>query len=67
MNHDYHQVARLYRHSLKALISWAIDRDVINEKATELRARFDANRGVTPAAAARLLRVSHTLVGGGMS
>jgi hypothetical protein len=51
------KVARLYRHSLKTLLSWAVDRDIFNEKATELRARFDANRGVSASAAARLLRV----------
>ena len=32
-----------------------IDRDLFNEEATKLRARFDANRGASPAAAARLL------------
>ena len=32
-----------------------MDRDLFNEEATKLRARFDANRGVNPAAAARLL------------
>lgn len=52
------QVARLYRDSLKTLLSWVVDRDIFNEKATELRARFDANRGVNPSAASRLLRVS---------
>ena len=50
-----HQVATLYRHSLRTLLSWAIDRDLFNEEATLLRGRFDANRGVSPAAAARLL------------
>jgi len=37
------------------LLSWAIGRDVFNEEATALRARFDANRGVSPAKAALLL------------
>jgi len=32
-----------------------IDRDLFNEEAAKLRARFDANRGASPAAAARLL------------
>ena len=49
-------MARLYRHSLKTLSSWAIDRDVFNDQATQLRARFDATRGSNPAAASRLLR-----------
>lgn len=54
----YKQVAFLYRKSLKTLLSWAVDRDIFNEKATELRARFDANRGVDSHKAAKLLRVS---------
>jgi NADH dehydrogenase (ubiquinone) 1 beta subcomplex subunit 9 len=45
----------LYRHSLKLLLSWAIDRDIFNEEATKLRARFDANRGVSHSAASRIL------------
>ena len=56
------QVARLYRNSLKTLLSWAVDRDIFNEKATELRARFDSSRGVSPSAAARLLRVRNLLI-----
>ena len=51
----FRQVATLYRHSLRQLLSWTVDRDLFNEEATKLRARFDANRGVNPAAAARLL------------
>lgn len=50
------QVATLYRNSLKNLLSWVIDRDLFNEEATKLRARFDANRGANPAKAARLLQ-----------
>jgi len=49
-------VAHLYRDSLRTLLSWAVDRDVFNEAATDLRQRFDANRGVSKSAAARLLR-----------
>jgi len=49
-------VARLYRHSLKTLSSWTIDRHVFNAEATKLRAEFDAQRGVNMAAAARLLQ-----------
>jgi NADH dehydrogenase (ubiquinone) 1 beta subcomplex subunit 9 len=50
------QVAKLYRTSLRVLLSWAVDRDIFNDAATDLRARFDANRGVSPSAASRLLR-----------
>ena len=45
------QAARLYRHALKTLDSWTIDRDVFNDEADILRARFDANRGLPPAKA----------------
>jgi hypothetical protein len=55
------KVAHLYRHSLRCLLSWTIDRDIFNEAATELRSRFDANRGASLAASARLLQVrKHT-------
>jgi NADH dehydrogenase (ubiquinone) 1 beta subcomplex subunit 9 len=52
----FRQVARLYRHSLRTLLSWAIDRDIFNEAATDLRARFDSSRGGNAAAATRLLK-----------
>jgi hypothetical protein len=52
------QVARLYRKSLKTLCSWVIDREIFLEEATKLRARFDAERGVSNAKAIRLLKVS---------
>ena len=42
------KVQRLYRHSLKCMMSWAIDRQVINEEATIIRARFEANRHLAP-------------------
>jgi hypothetical protein len=51
------QVAHLYRHSLRCLLSWTIDRDLFNEGAAELRSRFDANRGASLAASSRLLQV----------
>lgn len=38
------RVTRLYRRSLKHLLSWTIDRQVWREQAVELRARFDANK-----------------------
>ena len=50
-----YQVARLYRHSLKTLSSWVIDREVFIEEATALRARFDANRGISASAANRIM------------
>eukprot|EP00794_Sanderia_malayensis_P019093 gene19093-21009_t len=40
------RVTRLYRRSLKHLLSWAIDRPLWREKALELRARFDAAKDV---------------------
>ena len=46
----------MYRHSLKTLLSWAVDRDVFNEAATRIRQRFDSNRGQNAAAASRLLK-----------
>jgi len=48
-------VARLYRHSLKTLNDWAINRDVFIEEATKLRGRFDSSRGLTGDQAHQLL------------
>ena len=39
------RVTRLYRNSLRLLMSWAVDRDVFLNEAEKLRARFDAYRG----------------------
>mmetsp|Transcript_23188 Transcript_23188/g.54988 ORF Transcript_23188/g.54988 Transcript_23188/m.54988 type:complete len:161 (-) Transcript_23188:104-586(-) len=50
------KVARLYRQSLKLAASWAIDRDIVNEECTKIRARFDAERGCKPERAVRLIR-----------
>eukprot|EP00581_Thalassiosira_minuscula_P007786 CAMPEP_0183703816 /NCGR_PEP_ID=MMETSP0737-20130205/1408_1 /TAXON_ID=385413 /ORGANISM="Thalassiosira miniscula, Strain CCMP1093" /LENGTH=154 /DNA_ID=CAMNT_0025930613 /DNA_START=39 /DNA_END=503 /DNA_ORIENTATION=+ len=50
------EVARLYRKALKTLASWTIDREIFLEKATEMRGRFDAERGCSNAKAVRLLR-----------
>eukprot|EP00804_Cyclotella_cryptica_P008551 CCRYP_007538-RA/>CCRYP_007538-RA protein AED:0.23 eAED:0.23 QI:87/1/1/1/1/1/3/80/154 len=50
------EVARLYRKALKTLSSWTIDREIFIEEATNLRARFDAERGVSNAKAIRLLK-----------
>jgi NADH dehydrogenase (ubiquinone) 1 beta subcomplex subunit 9 len=50
------QVARLYRHSLRLLLSWCIDREIFNQEASSIRSQFDSNRNVSPAAAQRLLR-----------
>ncbi|KAL7431252.1 hypothetical protein ACHAXH_007003 [Discostella pseudostelligera] len=50
------ETARLYRKALKTLSSWVIDRNIFIEEATELRARFDMNRGCDAAKAVRLLR-----------
>jgi len=57
IHHILLQVARLYRKSLKVLSSWVIDRDIFLEEATNLRNRFDAERGCSNAKAVRLLKV----------
>ena len=50
------RVTRLYRRSLKHLLSWAIDRPLWREKALDLRERFDANKDVKdPRIALKLL------------
>eukprot|EP01036_Dinobryon_divergens_P026851 gene26851-35543_t len=53
-----HTVMRLYRKSLRTIISWSESREVFNEEATELRARFDANMNFAPDSArtARIMR-----------
>lgn len=38
------QVTRLYRKSLKHLLSWAVYRHEWRQEALKLRARFDANK-----------------------
>ena len=55
-------MARLYRHGLKTLSSWVIDRNIFLEQATELRGRFDDHRGVPTAEAVRLIKVSFSNV-----
>ncbi len=40
------RVTRLYRRSLKHMLSWTIDRALWREEALELRARFDANKEI---------------------
>ena len=49
-------VTRLYRKSLKHLLSWAIDRRLWRRQALELRDRFDANKDVDHSQALRLLQ-----------
>ncbi|KXJ10841.1 NADH dehydrogenase [ubiquinone] 1 beta subcomplex subunit 9 [Exaiptasia diaphana] len=41
------RVTRLYRNSLKHLLSWCIGREGWRKEALELRARFDANKEET--------------------
>jgi len=41
------RVTRLYRHSLKHLLSWTIDRQLWRQKAVVLRDRFDENKSLT--------------------
>mmetsp|Transcript_4273 Transcript_4273/g.6456 ORF Transcript_4273/g.6456 Transcript_4273/m.6456 type:complete len:161 (-) Transcript_4273:249-731(-) len=50
------EVARLYRHALKTLSSWAIDREIFIDEAEKIRARFDENKDAPPATVARLLK-----------
>ena len=52
------QVMRLYRHSLRCLLDWCIDRDIFHDESTKLRERFDANRVTSMANAQRLIDVS---------
>lgn len=40
------QVTRLYRKSLKHLLSWCIDRQTWRKEALDLRAKFDANKDI---------------------
>jgi hypothetical protein len=40
------QVTRMYRRALRTLDSWAIDRELFNEEATKIRAKFDANKAL---------------------
>lgn len=49
------RVIRLYRNSLKHLLSWAIDRGVWREHAVAMRARFDANKDLMDLGKARKL------------
>ena len=49
------RVIRLYRNSLKHLLSWTIDRGVWREEAVVLRARFDANKDLKDLRKARKL------------
>lgn len=59
------QVARLYRKSLRVLLSWSIHRHTFNEESAKLRQRFEDARGCNSAKAANLLRVSSEVVIGG--
>ncbi len=38
------KVTRLYRRSLRLADSWTVNREIFNQQATEIRARFDANK-----------------------
>ncbi len=49
------KVTRLYRKSLKNMLSWTIIRQVWREDACELRAIFDENKHVDMAEARRML------------
>lgn len=45
---------------MKTLSSWAVDRGIFLDEAEKIRARFDAERGCSPAKAARLIKVRLT-------
>lgn len=49
------KVTRLYRKSLKNLLSWTFRRELWRKEACELRAMFDANKNVHMAEAMKLL------------
>jgi len=49
-------VVRLYRHCLKAVVSWGVDRDIVNEEATRIRGLFDENRQASGPESTRLIR-----------
>ena len=51
------EVARLYRHSLKLMTSWVIDRATVCEAATAIRAEFDRHTGKDVAYVPRPARV----------
>ena len=40
------EATRLYRSSLKCLMAWAIDFEIIETEATKIRADFDKNRNL---------------------
>eukprot|EP00968_Pinguiococcus_pyrenoidosus_P023718 scaffold3970_cov257-Pinguiococcus_pyrenoidosus.AAC.3 len=42
------RVMRLYRQSLKCLFSWVIDREIWCDMASDLRKKFDKNKGLEP-------------------
>jgi len=46
LNHTQ-RVTRLYRQSLRVLESWAVNREIFNTKATELRARFNEHKNIS--------------------
>jgi hypothetical protein len=41
-------VTRLYRQSLKVMMSWAINKEIINNEAYVIRGRFEKNRQLEP-------------------
>ena len=50
------RVTRLYRRSLKHLLSWCIDRSLWRQEALKLRDRFDAAKNVSMPIAVQLLK-----------
>mmetsp|Transcript_10361 Transcript_10361/g.19482 ORF Transcript_10361/g.19482 Transcript_10361/m.19482 type:complete len:117 (+) Transcript_10361:52-402(+) len=49
------RVIRLYRHSLKQMMSWAVQRTLIYEEMVNIRSQFEANKNVATLAEAEQL------------
>merc|ERR1712144_159687 len=49
------RVIRLYRHSLKQMMSWAVQRTLIYEEMANIRSQFEANKNVATLAEAEQL------------
>lgn len=55
------KVTRLYRKTLKNMLSWTVYREVWREDACELRTIFDKNKNVNVGEAAKLLEEGEVL------
>lgn len=50
------RVQRLYRKSLKLMICWAYERELVNQEAERIRSEFDACRNMSEAQASGVIR-----------